>query len=414
MHWGGLVEYLIVAGIAFAVGWLLSFRGTSARERRLRSREAAANATHERQKTELVAQHAASIAEIKKERHELEQFRLAWREEYDRLLDETRELHTALSTGFLNGRQWLADAFSEYIQTRDSELECALVVKPNPAWKAAETVANLRGKRAEMARELKLLQYQLASYEEYFPVLVDYRDAILDEVVDLRADASEALADVDPALGLGYLTKDEYDALPTAEKFQLALDRYWQRDKSSVEIGRLYERYIGYLYETDGWIVRYQGALKGFEDFGRDLICTKDGSTLVVQCKCWSKQKVIREKHIMQLFGTCILYRLTEKLQTASAVFATTTDLSEEAAMVAAELGVTVRRQELQRYPMVKCNVNPGTGEWIYHLPFDQQYDRVLIGDQPGEFYADTIAEGEAAGFRRAFRWHGNDAGGAE
>jgi len=37
------------------------------------------------------------------------------------------------------------------------------------------------------------------------------------------------------------------------------------------------------------------------------LICEKDGKHLIIQCKCWSKDKVIREKYIMQLFGSTIL-----------------------------------------------------------------------------------------------------------
>lgn len=405
------MEYVIVAAIAFAIGWAIAFTDTSSRKSALQSQEAAARSKHERDKADLAQQHAASIAQVEQERRSLEMFRAAWTQEYQRLLGETTELHDALDSGFLNGRRWLADAYSEYIQTRDLELECSLVLKPNPAWKAAETVSALRAKRAEMAREIKLLQYQLASYEEYFPVLVDYRDAILDEVVDLRAGADETLADVDPALGLGYLSSDEYGALPSGAKFQLALDRYWERNKSNVEIGRLYERYVGYLYEQDGWVVRYHGALKGFEDFGRDLICVKDGAVAIVQCKCWSRDKVIREKHVMQLFGTCILYRLSEGHSNATPVFIATTVLSDEAAMVAKELGVNVRQVALERYPMVKCNVNPCTGDRIYHLPFDQQYDRVIVGDQEGEFYASIVAEAEAAGFRRALRWRGAEAG---
>lgn len=404
------MEYVIVAAIAFGIGWAIAFRDTSSRERAIRSQETAARVQHERDKADLAKQHAASVTEIAAERESLERSRTAWQQEYQRLLDETRELHGALDSGFLRGRRWLADAFSEYIQTRDLELECSLLLKPNPAWKAAETISALRAKRAEMARELKLLQYQLASYEEYFPVLVDYRDSILDEVVDLRVAADEALADIDPALGLGYLSSDEYEQLPTSAKFQLALDRYWNRNKSNVEIGRLYERFIGYLYEQEHWTVRYHGALKGFEDFGRDLICTREGSVVIVQCKCWSQDKVIREKHVMQLFGTCILYRITQQHRETTPVFVATTSLSEEASMVAAELGVVVRHVPLERYPMIKCNVNPGTGEYIYHLPFDQQYDRVIVGDQPGEFYANTVAEAEAAGFRRAFRWRGGEA----
>ena len=73
--------------------------------------------------------------------------------------------------------------------------------------------------------------------------------------------------------------------------------------------------------------------------------------------------------------------------------------------------GIVVRCEELKRYPMIKCNINPTTQERIYHLPFDQQYDKAIVGNVPDEFYAATVAEAEGAGFRRAFRWRGARAG---
>ncbi|REK24787.1 MAG: hypothetical protein DWQ41_13230 [Planctomycetota bacterium] len=418
----GQMGYIVVAGIAFAIGWFLAFSDTSQRERSLQSREDAAKAEHARREADLARQQAASTDEIERERRKFDQHRATWRAERDRLLDEVREFREALDTGFLQGRKWLADAFSEYIQTRDYELACSLVVKPSPALKGAEAVSQIGKKRAEMARQLKMLQFQLASYEEYFPVLLEYRDAILDEVVDLRNGASEALKGVDPALGLGILSKEEYEKLPNVEKFQLALDRYWAREKSKLEIGRVYERYVGYLYEREGWAVSYQGIEKGLEDFGRDLICQRDGDIHIVQCKCWSKDKQIREKHILQLYGTTVLYRIHHQQSSQqllfditceiTPVFAATTNLSDDARMVAEHLKVVVRDEPLKRYPMIKCNVNADTGERIYHLPFDQQYDRVIVGKDPGEFYAETTAEAEAAGFRRAYRWRGGDDGG--
>jgi len=45
-------------------------------------------------------------------------------------------------------------------------------------------------------------------------------------------------------------------------------------------------------------------------------------------------------------------------------------------------------------------------GAKIYHLPFDQQYDRTKIISDKGEKYVYTVAEAEKAGFRRAWRWH--------
>lgn len=61
-----------------------------------------------------------------------------------------------------------------------------------------------------------------------------------------------------------------------------------------------------------------------------------------------------------------------------------------------------------EKYPGIKCNISVRTGERIYHLPFDQQYDTAKIGNVKGEFYAMTVAEAEKENFRRAFKWNGN------
>ena len=243
---------------------------------------------------------------------------------------------------------------------------------------------------------------QLASYEEYFPQLLDYRELILDEAAKFVE--GETFDDIDPVRL--YLSDEEYAGLSPSERNQHALDRYKSRHKTDWEIGRWYERQVGWLLETKGWKVTYEGALRGFADFGRDLIAERQGEFEIVQCKNWSSTKVIREKHIFQLFGTAVQFRLGRDLQrdNVRAVFCTTTALSPEASAVAAELSVEVRYEPLSDYPMVKCNV-AADGERIYHLPFDQMYDRAVIGNAPGELYAATVAEAEAHGFRRAYRW---------
>lgn len=61
-------------------------------------------------------------------------------------------------------------------------------------------------------------------------------------------------------------------------------------------------------------------------------------------------------------------------------------------------------------YPRIKCNVGRdsyGFKTKIYHLPFDQQYDNVIIEPQKGECFAFTVEEAENKGFRRAYTWHG-------
>ena len=86
-------------------------------------------------------------------------------------------------------------------------------------------------------------------------------------------------------------------------------------------------------------------------------------------------------------------------------MFVTSTTLSETAAEFASSLNISVaENKSLGDYPIIKCNINRSTGEKIYHLPFDQQYDRVKITGK-SECYAMTIAEAEAKGFRRAKKW---------
>jgi len=85
----------------------------------------------------------------------------------------------------------------------------------------------------------------------------------------------------------------------------------------------------------------------------------------------------------------------------------TTADVSDKAKRVAKVLGVMIEKTPFKPYPSVKCNVSRRTGEKIYHLPFDQQYDSILIEEERMECYVKTVAEAETLGFRHAFRWEG-------
>ena len=60
-------------------------------------------------------------------------------------------------------------------------------------------------------------------------------------------------------------------------------------------------------------------------------------------------------------------------------------------------------------YPSIKCNISRVDGQKIYHLPFDQQYDKVRVQKEKGEFYCTTVKEAENKGFRRAFRYRGGE-----
>ena len=62
-------------------------------------------------------------------------------------------------------------------------------------------------------------------------------------------------------------------------------------------------------------------------------------------------------------------------------------------------------------YPCIKCNISRTTNEKIYHLPFDQQYDKTIVELDRNEKYLRTVYEAEMQGFRRAWRWFGQNNG---
>lgn len=310
------------------------------------------------------------------------------------------------------GFPWLADAYAEFYELEELKRANALERKKHPAFKAAEEVREAAKLRRIAQKEARVLRYQLSFYEALFPWLTDFRTEEIDEEL-IRIRQGNVLDDAEDDAAKRWLTPEEYSRLPSAKKYQLALDRYWTKKKSKWEIGRDYERYIGYLYEIKDFSVSYQGIIQGFDDLGRDLICEKGNRTFVVQCKYWSREKTIHEKHVFQLYGSVIAYRVDHPSVNVTAHIVTSTALSDRAKMFANILGVEVTEgKSLEQYPSIKCNVARRDGTKIYHLPFDQQYDRTMIEPHRGERYMSSIAEAERYGFRRAFRYHGssNDA----
>lgn len=274
--------------------------------------------------------------------------------------------------------------------------------------KKVKSIREIRKDAKAMVEKNKESQYQLAYLLELFPAL---QDIIECEYKQLPVIKVEELTEYDASRD--YLSKEEYQKLSVTERNQLALDRYKNsHNKSKWQIGRDYELYIGYQCSLKGYDVDYFGSYMGLEDLGRDLIAKKDGKTLIIQCKYWSSKKLIHEKHITQLYGTMMSYCIENncKKSDVSGVLVTNIALSDMAKTMAEFLKIKYKENvEAGDYPCIKCNINHNdSGETkIYHLPFDQKYDATKI-DKKGEFYATTVAEAEAAGFRRAFKWFGS------
>ncbi len=340
-----------------------------------------------------------------------------------------REAAETLLDEKTKGFPWLASAWADYLVLRDEKLADYMDRKSPPAHKSADIVRKCKKDKRRLEKLSLVTKYLLDYYEALFPWLTDFKEDDVDELLaELlgKTDTDEEGDDVsDYDRARDWLTPDEYNNLPNVEKYQRALDNYWNRRKRSWQIGRDYERYVGYLYERNGFDVYYQGIFKGLEDLGRDLICKKDGRVEVVQCKYWAKTKMIHEKHINQLFGTTVMYYIQQRYTSKGQMelfpdllgrehivpcFHTSTFLSKTSKEFADALGVKyVENCPLDRYPSIKCNISRRTGEKIYHLPFDQQYDNTVVERERHEMYVETVAEAEQFGFRRAFRWKGTE-----
>lgn len=344
---------------------------------------------HEQSNSEL--KHAVAIAEQNQRVAEFKEN--TWR----KILDER-------TSGFPS----LLSHIELYEKSIDDYLSNYLATKSHPALAAAQIIKEEAKRRREAEFIARKTQGIIEYYESIAPFLLDYKEQEIDEDEISLKEFSEEEKD-DPVSN--FLTKEEYRKLTSIERNQMALDRYWKRpNKPKWLLGKMYERYVGYLYEKEGYIVEYTGISMGKGDLGRDLICRKGNEIIIIQCKNWSQFKTIFEKNIFQFFGTVFQYRDQNKGKHIKAFFYTTTKLSDLASRFAKELSINLKEEFKMNtnYPCIKCNISDVDGSRIYHLPFDQQYDNTKIEYSKGEFYCATVEEAEKAGFRRAYRWKGS------
>lgn len=273
----------------------------------------------------------------------------------------------------------------------------------------AQRIRELKVKSKFHKEQYRQMLYKYEELLQLFPELTDYVDdfATIQQLEDTKT--LESLKDDFDRVKF-YINSGEYEQLTTNERNQLALNRYLNGRKSNWQIGRDYELFCGRLYEQKGWNVQYVGMEQKLQDLGRDLVAEKNNEIHIIQCKYWSQKKVIHEKHITQLYGTTIAYGLDkDSLSEIVPVLMTNIRLSDTAQKFANKLGVKVIYQALEEFPRIKCNLNKdeyGLETKIYHLPFDQQYDRTQIKNK-GEFYAMSVDEAVNKGFRRAFKYYG-------
>jgi hypothetical protein len=329
--------------------------------------------------------------------------------EYKSLIKEKDEIFKELakSTNFSFNK--ITSLYSDFLLVEFDLSEKYLKTKKRPAYSEAMRIKELKKESKFYIEQYRQMLYKYEILLQLFPELTDYVDDF-DTIRELenKNNLKEIQENFDRVKN--YVNKAEYETLSIDERNQLALDRYIKGRKTKWQIGRDYELFCGYEYEKDNWKVEYFGIEKKLEDMGRDLIAYKDNEIHIVQCKYWSQKKLIHEKHIAQLYGTTIAYKIENgEMFNVKPVFITNIELSEKAKLFAKYLDVIVVKKELSEFPRIKCNYGKdeyGIETEIYHLPFDQQYDRIIM-NRKGNFYAFTVKEAVKNGFRRAYRYYG-------
>lgn len=324
-----------------------------------------------------------------------------------------KDIRKIVTDSELGKTKYLSEMIADYYSVIDKSIVDDLLCKPRPITisKGQEFEKIINGDLKQLRIAKKEFDYFYNEAISAYPELKEFSPYELlveeKEIEDTYYNISED--------EYKKLSKEEYEKLEPSEKNQKRLDMWWTRRKSKWGIGRDYERYIGWLYEKEGFYVKYHGINEGKEDRGIDLICENKNQISLVQCKYWKESIEIRENTVNQLYGTSTKYMKDKTKGTLfesyckpiKMVIFTSSSLSETAKEFAKTLDVIVyEKRKLERYPIIKCNISI-TGEKIYHLPFDQQYDNTKIINK-GEFYAMTIQEAEEAGFRRAWRWFGD------
>lgn len=198
------------------------------------------------------------------------------------------------------------------------------------------------------------------------------------------------------------LSDYEYSSLPPAARYQLALEYELERKKNRPEIGKAFERYIGYCCEQRQYAVVYNGATEKKHDLGRDLIAiSPDRKTVyVIQCKYYAADKEVHENAVMQLFGSVSMFAATYPGVSVFGVLVSSCPLSVDAKNCIGHFNALRYFEnihaDLRHYPVVKCATS-SSGAKHFYLPFDSCYDTVVA-----DHYELTVSAAISKGFTRA------------
>lgn len=260
-------------------------------------------------------------------------------------------------------------------------------------------------------------------YEEYIQILNSQHNNLLEDQRDrlnqLEAQLSElnskpmSLEEVqlekDNQIISFNLGEDEKNIDNKAIKNQKVLDDYIKREKTLWEKKRDYKLYIGFLFRQKRFQVQYISSTKKRESTDKDLIAQKGKQIILIKSEYCNDAKETLTQCVNALGKAMEAYSFEHKInkKNIKGMFYSNIGFTDIASKLANSLGIIlIPYQECGEFPRIKCNIGRdenGKPVKIYHLPVDQQYDRVKI-ELKGECFVETIAEAEKRGFRRAYR----------
>ncbi len=372
--------------------------------------------------SEIIEKERATTTEMRHKSEEIkallarmDQEKSFWKEN---ITDQVSQIQTIASEKAI-GFPWLAKAYAEFFYLQDMRLAAELEKSAGVAREKIVAVREMASQRRIAEEKLRLATYLLEYYECLFPRLAEFRDSGIDELIADREKALMEQLHMDP-IG-NWLSDRETRELPPTVQLQTAVARFQAARTSKWQLDQDYERFLAHRYETQGWQVRFIALQEEFPEFLRVLLALKGGQTWLIQGRHTPFQPLFIEKLLLNFFflgvetvrnlraqnpGDLSLGDYLRALETGTfkLVFVTSQVLPESAQALARLLNITVDTgQAPEPFPAVKGRQDASTGERRLYLPFDREYDNLNI-EETTEAYFATVAEAEAAGFKRVIK----------
>lgn len=206
----------------------------------------------ETQRKELEAERERKLNSVNIELKRIEELRGSYNHDYKMKkieLKKEQDIINSIISSKISTFPIIATMIADYTAKRDEYIAKTIEEIRPRAFKARDEVNKLKEEKKKLLAEN--LEYKWEIQNLYF--LLPWLDEIKDEhLVPQETDCVNPTYNGKDDDAHYWLSQDEYDNLSTVEKYQRALDRYVKRRKSNAEIGKEYERYIGYLYECKG------------------------------------------------------------------------------------------------------------------------------------------------------------------